>query len=268
MSYKHVVVPNIQILNANAQPTPWLIGAPPVTAYAGFAHAFALAMGADKHDGVGVVHHGIQFLGDIENDTLLPHQYRAASFIDKDDYAASNKYILSSQPTVRCHLNVSVIIRLNNYSTLDFKKVDLFLRGGRLAGGAIISHDFDAKTCVLNNEAYSLAVKPVIGPGYAVHERQDLMCLIEDDADVLDTLLRVTRPGKGNSEGESWLQPTTLGYAQITPVSQRRDSRNNLPHAYVESLVGLVQYKDFFKYDVPFWQYSYPEPGVFVLTTK
>jgi CRISPR-associated protein Csy2 len=272
VSHSYLVIPHIKVLNANAQPAAWLIGPPPVTAYAGFAHALALALGAKGHLGIGIVHHDIQFLGEVDprGGTLYPHQFRAASFIDKDDYASSNKYALSSQPGVRCHLSVSVAIRFDVNAVLNTDGVSAFLRGGRLAGGSIVEHGFDTakKTSVFEDEYDLSKISDAIGPGFALHDRPDLMVMQPGDTDLLDTLLRVTRRDAPRGEDDTWIQPTTLGYAQITSAKPRRNVRGAMPHAFAEPLVGLVQYRALRAHDLPFWRYTCPEPGVFVVSTQ
>jgi CRISPR-associated protein Csy2 len=272
LSYTYLVIPHLRVLNANAQPVSWLIGPPPVTAYAGFAHALARAIGAGRHQGVGIVHHDIQFLGEVDFHNLYPHQFRAASFIDKDDYASSNKHALSAQPTARCHLSVSLAVRFDVDAAPDTGQVGAFLRGARLAGGTIVEHGFfpDRKGCVFEDENDVSVIRGAIGSGFGLHERADLMAMQPGDRDLLDTLLRVTRPDKKTIEDRSWVQPTTVGYAQITSAIKRRNARDDLPHAFAEPLIGLVQFRSLrgTDADLPFWRYTYPHPDVFVISTN
>lgn len=279
MNHSYLVLPHLVVQNANAQPTAWIIGPPPVTAYAGFAHALALAIGAERHYGVAIVHHDIQYLAEVSDRGVLnPHQYRTVSFIDQDDYAGScNKAlgqkarpVMSTQPTVRCHLEVSMAIRFDAEEMMDLQKVTTFLRGARLAGGNITEHRFDVnkKQCVIPDGADVKTVIRALGGGFAVHERQDLMVMRPGDRDMLDAMLRATKmPGKGK-KGDGWIMPTSLGYAQVSDVEQRPDTREGLPHAFAEPLVGLVQYVPLRNKDeLPFWRYKCPAPGVFAVTT-
>jgi len=41
----------------------------------------------------------------------------------------------------------------------------------------------------------------------------------------------------------SWLSATCLGYSCISPIENRGNVRGNYPHAFVEPLVGMTQYK-------------------------
>lgn len=265
----YIVIPRVEVRNANAQPVWWIIGPPPVTAYMGFAQALTLHLNAGHHDGIAVVHHDIQFLGETSWDygtkTLLPHQFRAASFINKDDYSSKNAHALSSQPTARCHLTVSLVIKFDDNASFSGEAIVPFLRGGRLAGGTIIDH---GEPVVLIDEDDIDKVVKVVCAGFSLIERQDLMVKQDGDRDMLDVLLRLTRRVKEHDAGRDWLLPTTLGYAEITARQQRKNVRGDFPHAYCEPLVGLAQYRSIRDAGLEFWRFTHPIPSVFVASTK
>jgi len=261
---KYLVIPRIEVSNANAQPAWWMIGPPPLTAYAGFSHALALALGLARCRGFGVVHHDIQFLGEAAGGDFRPHQFRAASLIDKDDYSSKNAYALSSQPTARCHLNLSLVIRFDEDDPLDLEDtLPRFLRGARLAGGNIVKYGKVALLGSLDETAKS------IKNGHAIHERQDLMIRQEGERDMLDVVLRLTDPQRRRTDPEAppWLLPTTLGYRAITLFQKRKNARSDLPHAYAEPLVGMVQYRTLREAPLPIWQATNPDAATFLVTT-
>ncbi|MFA7243267.1 MAG: type I-F CRISPR-associated protein Csy2 [Sulfuricellaceae bacterium] len=274
MSY--LVIPRIRVQNANAQPTWWMIGAPPMTAYAGFSHALALALGWGKCLGFGVVHHDIQFLGEFEGEKglFLPHQFRAASFIDKGDYSSKNQYALSSQPTARCHLNVSLVIKYDEDDGVDLESAfPRFMRGARLAGGAIVEY---GKTSLQDSME---AVIKYLKSGHAIFERQDLMVMQEGERDMLDVVLRLTDPHRPKSadhekphdaeeDAHSWLMPTALGYRAISEFRNRKNVRGGLPHAFAEPLVGMVQYQPLRRAGIPIWKATNPDAHTFLVTTN
>lgn len=274
MSY--LVIPRIRVQNANAQPAWWMIGPPAMTAYAGFSHALALAMEWKKCLGFGVVHHDIQFLGEFEGEGLfLPHQFRAASFIDKSDYSSKNQYALSSQPAARCHLSVSLVVKLDEDVGVDLETAfPRFMRGARLAGGAIIEY---GKASLQENVD---SVIQYLKTGFAIHERQDLMVMQEGERDMLDVVLRLTDPQlrfvsksanpkeSDEEDSHSWLLPTSLGYRAITEFQERKNVRGGLPHAFAEPLVGMVQYKTMRRAGIPIWMATNPDAQTFVVTTS
>lgn len=280
-----LILSHLDVRNANAQPAWWIIGPPPPTAYAGFAHALALALGAERCRGFAVVHHDIQFLGETVGRNLHPHQFRAASFIDENDHvkapnpdnptklreqpsvrssnnATVGRHPLSSQPTARCHLNVSLALAFDDDDALDIDHaLPRFLRGARLAGGALNGYRESKQV-----EGAQAVVKFLKG-GRALHERQDLMVREEGERDMLDVVLRLTDPQRRDAT-PPWLMPTALGYRAITPFRERRNARNGLPHAYAEPLVGLVQYRALRDGPLPFWRAVQPDAATFLLTTQ
>jgi CRISPR-associated protein Csy2 len=279
MSY--LVIPRIRVQNANAQPAWWMIAPPPMTAYAGFSHALALALGWGKCLGFGVVHHDIQFLGEFEGEgTFLPHQFRAASFIDKGDYSDKNKYALSSQPTARCHLTVSLVIKYDEDDGVDLESAfPRFMRGARLAGGTIVDH---GKASLQDSME---AVIKHLKTGHAIFERQDLMVMQEGERDMLDVVLRLTDPQlrfearnklpsadrekpDEEEDSHSWLMPSTLGYLAISPFQNRKNVRGDLPHAFAEPLVGMVQYRTLRRAGIPIWRATNPDAQTFLVTTS
>lgn len=301
---QYIVLPRLAVSNANAQPAWWIIGPPPITAYLGFARALARRLGKPEHDGVAIVHHDIQFLGENFPEGLSPHQYRAASFIDQDDYAGKSMS-LSSQPTARCHLSVSIIIRISGSAGVS--AVQKAVRGMRLAGGDLLPTAHSGDVWVVSEEDLEEAMHRSVRAGFSIVSRQDLMVLSpqDGDRDMLDVLLRVTRrsevretaTGKNksgtpepatnpdeipeesaaaeNGSGtpdevpeqsapRGFLMPTTLGYAQITARANRLGVRDGLPHAYVEPLVGLVQYQSYRKAGLHFWKFQTPSPDTWI----
>lgn len=261
----YLVIPRIEVRNANAQPAWWIIGPPPLTAYAGFAHALALALELPGCRGFGVVHHDIQYLGESAGGDFRPHQFRAASFIDKDDYSSKNQYALSAQPTARCHLCVSLAIAFDDEAGLDIDTLlPRFLHGARLAGGNLVEYG----KCVLKGSPIDAAA--YLKNGHALHERQDLMVKQEGERDMLDVVLRLTDPQRRGSDDPPppWLMPTTLGYRAVTSFQQRNNVRDGLPHAYAEPLVGLVQYQPLRDGGLPIWRAVNPDPSTFLVTTQ
>lgn len=263
---QYLVIPRLEIRNANAQPAWWMIGPPPVTAYLGFAHAMSLAISAGIHDGIAIVHHDVQFLGEQFVNTLLPHQFRSASFIDNDDYSSKNKHVLSSQPTARCHVIVSIVVRFKDDTAFGLKDaLPSFLRRGRIAGGSIIDHEKPKHVRAMGELS---EVKNAIGSGFSIVSRQDLMVMEEGDRDMLDVLLRLIRPAEKLTDDAKWLLPTSLGYIEISPRKQRRNVRGGFPHAYAEPLVGLVQYQSLRRAGLHFWLYHHPKPNTFIASTQ
>ena len=158
-----------------------------------------------------------------------------------------------------------MVIRFDDDAEFRASDIASFLHGGRLAGGTIIEY---GKPVVLSDEEDIDKVVTQVGAGFSLVERQDLMVMQEGDRDMLDVLLRLTKPTKIRDDDLHWLLPTTLGYAEITPRQQRKKVRGDFAHAYCEPLVGLAQYRSIRNAGLAFWRFTHPLPSVFTASTK
>lgn len=94
----------------------------------------------------------------------------------------------------------------------------------------------------------------------------------EDDDDWLSSFTAQHAPDSPPPPlPRSWLTPTLLGYSALSTPSPRNGSREGLPHAYAESLYGLVQYVssrdwNFNQRGIPFWRMQWRDTETFVVT--
>jgi CRISPR-associated protein Csy2 len=268
MSYEYLLLPRLEIQTANAQSSWWLINAAPVMAANLFAHHLGRQIRIFPK-AVGILHHHAQLLGERFFGKHYAQQRRGAVFIDNNDYSSKNKYALSLQPTASCHLTLSLILAFDHKDGLpSFSKVEHFLDQTRLAGGQILQYgEIKALPTVQD-------VKKQLRSGYWLIDRMDLL----NNGDPLDALIASCGKSKApeqktdeNTLPNSWLTPTTLGYATITDFAQRNGVRENYPHAYAEPLVGLVQYvtpRDWGDRPLPLWRSHWPQDDVFIVTQQ
>lgn len=160
-------------------------------------------------------------------------------------------------------MTVSLVIRFDDDTVFNPNKVSRFLRGGRLAGGTIVDHGNPES---FDDDVDIDTVAKKAGSGFSIVERQDLMVIKENDRDMLDVVLRETRPE--NRADNPWLMPTALGYVEITERSNRKNVRGGFIHAYAEPLVGLVQYQSIRDAGLAFWRYTHPKPNVHAVSTN
>lgn len=299
MTATFLLIPRLRVQGANAQATWWLMNPAPVMACTLFSHA----LGRHLHQsaiGVAILHHTAQLHGE-QFGYFRPEQRRGAVFIDAADYSSKNKHALSLQPTASFSGEFSLVIQFAEDAEISVPSVEHFLLRARLAGGQIVEH---GKPSVFTSESELLKQ---IRSGFWLIDRRDLMDKAEGE-DWLDALLRVTarpdsrRHGNGqigtdasattadrvdesddDSEEDdpwqpkavdtalpsSWILPTTLGYALLTPAKTRSGVREGYPHAFAEPLVGPVQYvspRQFGDRRVPVWQHGWPRDDVFLLS--
>jgi CRISPR-associated protein Csy2 len=273
MAYSYLLLPQLEVQHANALSSYWAISPECVMAARQMGHALARSLGAVEHEaGVAMVHHHVELLGErLPNDKTWKfrlQQRRAATFIDASDYSSKNTHAISLQPVATMHLRVSLVLRFHAGAQLRRSRVEAFLHGGRLAGGQVVSH---GEIEILGSEADAWGR---ITSGHVVVERPDLMRPAADDVDLVDAFFRAVADYPDGRQGDSarrpWVVPATLGYAAISPIEERPGAREGWPAAFAEPLMGLVQYQPIREARqngvLPFWDYAYPEPGVFVVT--
>lgn len=263
----YLYLPRIRVQAANAHATSWVINTTPMMAINMFGHNLGRKLEVFP-TGVAVIHHDAQLLGESEGKgfygKLRPQQRRGASFIDAEDYSDKNKHALSLQPTASCHLTVSLVLSFEE--PFDLEEVEEFLSTARIAGGQIISWDNPA---VFHDEP---SLRKALKLGYWIVERQDLLEGQEDPlAAVIQTIGHKAEPVPEDALPNTWITPTVLGYTTITGFQNRAGAREGYPHAFCESLVGLVQYVSVRKYGarpLPFWQHQWLNDEVFVIQQK
>ena len=264
MSQTILLFPRLEVTAANAMPAWWFIAPPSPTSYVGFGQAMALKClppeEADSFLGVGVVLHDFRLRAEKIKGTAayLPHQLRAASLINSDDYSSKNKYALSLQPTVRCDLTVSIAVTFKEDANIDAEKVRKFMHNARIAGGVVT----ETRNEILASSQSEVRRK--LQTGFALHSRLDLMRPVEG-ADQLDALLKATLPSQDTWKALPWVMPATFGYLAVTDVGQRVWTRDGYLHAFAEPLVGLVQLKSLKEAAIPVWRYQHPSSKVFLV---
>ena len=249
----YFVIPQIRVQTANMFNTSFLIGGPPVLTSFLFAHALARKEGeGNTVSGIVLVHHkttplGQFFVMNSRNVTdqmrnsfgrFYPQQRRAASFTfgrTRRDYA-KNSLSLSLQPVANAHMLLSLVIETDGQ--LSVEEAENFLYNGRFSGGQILSHGQPTEHSELEE-----AIK-CIRSGYFVMDRKDLLEPRDDRNQAELMIEHLGKDGRLAAEaGNAWLSATCLGYACITPFENRSGAREAYSHAFVEPLVGLVQYR-------------------------
>lgn len=263
---KFIVIPRITFRGANAQPSWWIVGPPGPMPILGFSLALCRAIGIQSDfAAAGAVLHDYCLRAESgEYNASLPHQQRGAALIDNKDYASGTQS-LSAQPTARCDGIVSVVIGVSDHALIDNSAIVDFLDRGRIAGGTIARHGFiGTKTPSFNSLAD--AQKHIKG-GFSMVDRSDLLTP-RGAEDPLDAFLRVTRyykvATKEECQPESWLAPYAAGYIALNTPVERPGTRDNLPHAFAEPVIGLMQFVSRNAAPVALWRYA-TEPGQYLI---
>ncbi len=242
---RYLIIPHLRVQRANALATPWIISTAPVFACTLLAHAIGRDVGVQP-EAVGIVHHDAQLLAESDLPKSFgdhfPHQYRGASYIDKDDYSSKNKHALSLQPAASMHLELSLVLAYEEVCPA-VESIRSSLRQRRVAGGLIAEHGNPVVTSRFEGKG---GVWSVIRSGHWLIDRSSE--LVKGDQGRVASLLALVNDYPPNRTGDQkpkrlWLTPAVMGYAAITPFAKRKGARGGFPHTFAEPLVGLVEYQ-------------------------
>ncbi|HFD2141358.1 type I-F CRISPR-associated protein Csy2 [Acinetobacter baumannii] len=250
---RYVVIPRMQVQNANMQTNGVLLGGVPLFAANMFAHHLARQLGTQE-EGIIYIHHDQQRLGGQAYGRFTPAQRRAATYINMQDYIgkkSAKRPILSLQPTASCHLEFSLVIKFSS-SRISPEKLTNILKRSRFAGGQII--EFLEITTHAENELETALKK--IKTGFAILDRQDLLIEYQQRKQInrvqaFTQLLALKADALRaffNDQNLSWISATNLGYALLEPLTDQRagirqaQDQENTAHAYAEPLTGIIQY--------------------------
>lgn len=255
-----LLIPKINILNANALSSPYTIGFPAMTAWLGGTHALERQL---KNEGYNTI-----FFKSI---AVICHR------IDLQTYKGSGDYVYSIIATgnpldkngdrpsfieeARCHLTVSIVIECENIGIIDYDEfvhaVELLVKGKlKLAGGDILNCA-TPELVEVDDETSSRKLLRRLMPGYCLIERRDLMKqAMEEGKDCIDALLdylKVTHSCEVGDDGivewtscrkeNGWIVPIATGFHGITDLGEAENQRDpETPHRFAESIVTLGEF--------------------------
>lgn len=277
MSY--LLLSGLRSERANALATHYLVTPPSILPALGFSHQLQRQLASDHGFEIAIrrvamIYHDAELLGEGFGDGFYrfqPQQFRGATFISRHDHPSSS-FSVSMQPSASCHLSFSLVLDING--AVDCQVVEECLRNGQFAGGRIVRYG-----SIQNDFDLSVLLKALpAGPSYWVVERQDLMQAYPDPLDALLHALAPLAPDDAKKADplpvpEPWLTPAVLGYASLTDFEHRKgvrllDDGTEPTHAFVETLVGLIQYISLRGYPkdkpFPFWRASWVRPDVYL----
>jgi len=273
-----IILPRIQIQNANTVSGPMSWGFPAVTAFLGFAHALQRKLEQEITClGVGIICHRFD-----------PQVTRSGGSFAQTFNLTRNPLTKEGATAAlieegRAHLEVSLVITANG--CVDSDEIDFFKEAlaqtiptQRLAGGTILPQRrgkrYETEVYLLSSDKQEQDVlfqkiKRKLLPGFALVHRPDLLTSHLETrqkdntaADAMDALLDLTRlnfqprvtteittPGETNWETLSrpgWLVPIPIGYAGISELYKGGEVQNTrdpmTPFQFVECLYSLGEW--------------------------
>mgnify|MGYP000847571161 FL=1 len=265
-----LILPRLQVQNANAISSPLTWGFPSPTAFTGFAHALERRLsGASPYDfgkgregfgGVGIICHGFQ------PQITQPAGRRTQVFHLTRNPVGKDGAPMALVEEGRAHLEITLIVVVKDgfgeYDGGEFARMAHHIaQGMRLAGGSILparrGERHEAKWQVLpdnldeQKDLFSKLRRRLL-PGFALIQRHDLLAerlaeirIKQPEATALDALLDLSRlniepVGPDSAKPEEtlwqvrkrpgWLVPLPIGYAGISPLYRPGEVENTRDH--------------------------------------
>ena len=267
-----LVLPHLNIHNANALSSPYTIGFPAMTAWLGFVHALERKLKSAGYPTLELVATGVfshqcdlqtyQGPGDFVHSII-----GTANPLDKDGKRSA--FIEEA----RCHLDVSLLIEYRAADSDEDRMerpeftslLDRLLTRMKVAGGDLLS--FNTTQLKALDDSDDKAVRSLLlnlMPGFALIERRELMQqAMESGSDALDAMLEYLTihhrcaqnedgevtwrsQRKAGSEGEKpgWIVPIATGFQGISPLGSAKNQRDpDTPHRFAESVITLGEFR-------------------------
>lgn len=255
-----LLIPRINVQNANALSSPYTIGFPAMTAWLGAVHALERKLKTRKFA-------GLQF----KSMAVVCHHIDLQTYKGQGDYVHS--IIGTGNPLdktgkrpsfieeARCHLKVSLVIECDGLGLINYDDftlaVDQQLQGNmKLAGGDILNFS-PSELAEIDNESELRKLTRKLMPGHCLIERRDLMKqAMLDGQDAIDAMLdhlkifhiceknddeKITWSSHRKEPG--WIVPIATGFHGITELGQAQSQRDpDTPHRFAESVVTLGEF--------------------------
>jgi len=268
MSFKKILLlPHLQIHNANALSSPFTIGFPAMTAWLGSSHALQRQL----------VERGFPVTCNATG--IVSHQFDLQTYRGTNDFVSSivgtgNPLDKSGDRSsfieeARCHLDVSLIIEIEGinqeqYDAFEDAVAHILNAKMKMAGGDIRSF-MPPKVFIVedNNESDLRSLARKLMPGYVLIERRDLMIeAMEQGQDAMDAMLDylaihhnceqseedevvwISRRKSQKDKPAGWIVPIATGFQGISDLGEAKNQRDpDTPHRFAESLVTLGEFK-------------------------
>lgn len=252
-----LLLPKLQIHNANALSSPYTIGFPAMTAWLGAVHALQRRLNQAGHaelrfNSTGVVCHEI---------TLHTHQGRGdyvQSIIGTGNPLDKDGTRPSFIEEARCDLTVSLIIEYAGLPRPDqhfISAVAEQMQRLKWASGDL-TQCAEPQFKAIDDEKTLRQLTRKLMPSYTLIERRELMTeAMQDGQDAIDALLdyltvqnrsqliddKVEWTAKRKAKG--WLVPIATGFHGISELGHAENQRDpDTPHRFAESLVTLGEF--------------------------
>ncbi|EKF9577405.1 type I-F CRISPR-associated protein Csy2 [Vibrio cholerae] len=271
-----LILPHLEIHNANALSSPFTVGFPAMTAWLGFVHALERKLSqAGLSDlmlhSTAVVSHRCDVQTHKGEGDFVHSIIGTANPLDKD--GSRSAFIEEA----RCHLDVSLVIEWSGNEEQvqqpEFtEQLQAVIATMKVAGGDVLAVGKPSVKSVITEDDTGRVLRQLM-PGYVLIERRDLMIdAMQQGDDAIDALLgyltvhhhceqledqSVVWHSQRKTSG--WIVPIATGFQGISPLGEAKNQRDpSVPHRFAESVVTLGEFVMVHKIkhlDDILWQY-------------
>lgn len=266
MSVKQILVlPRLDVKNANAWSSPYTAGFPAVSAFGGAVHLLQRRLNEKGWP-------------DLELDEfgLISHKFVLRTYRERNNgdfyiVAGANPLKKNGErprfvPEIKCHMNISLVCVCKFKGNAGRENEDLISavktildNGFRIAGGDVLPLRETPMLTQVGTDSQDKDFRRYIVrklmPSYVLIERRDLMIKgMEQGQDAMDTLLDhlTVTVSKTKETGETarkrkkrgWIVPISTGYAAVSEIGHATNQRDpDTPHRFAEAVVTLGEFK-------------------------
>lgn len=281
--HRLLLIPKLDIHNANALSSSYTIGFPAMTAWMGAMHFLQRQLHQNgftqiQFTSLAVSCHSIDLQTYKEDSGFISSIIGTGNPLDKTGKRPS--FIEEA----RCHLSASLAIEYQlsgAFDEMEFRQVlDALVQGKfKIAGGDVLSAKPSRLMSVETEQEFN-RFKNQLMPGHCLVERRDLMMeAMQEGQDALEALLdsqalhhqcEQTTDGKviwhkPKRKEKGWVVPISIGYQAISELGLAKHQRDeNTPHRFAENVVTLGEFKMPFRFqnwDEMRWEYHTDLPN-------
>lgn len=255
-----LLLPHVQIHNANALSSAFTIGFPAMTAWLGGVHALQRQLNRLFPDLI------------FKSTAIISHKFDLQTFKGQGDYIFSiigtgNPLDKSGKRTAfieeaRCHLTISLVIE---YEGIDHQDEDKFIDNLKLqlqssmkfAGGDILNFKPPQLLKIGEHKDFLKLIRKLM-PGFVLIERRDLMIeAMKNGQDAMEALLaylEIMHRSEINEKDKvawtsmrktsGWMIPIATGFQGISALGTVKNQRDpEILHRFAESIVTLGEFQ-------------------------
>ena len=267
----YLLIPKIEILNANALSGTYIIGFPAMTAWLGAVHALQRKINQAYSLNIRFPNVAVSVSScHVQWHKSNHGRYNALSITSNPLIKANGTWKSSFIPEGRVHVTVTLLVECSDVTYREqnvlCQYVSQCLSTMKMAGGDVISFQKPEILIASDDDMAEKRILYRLMPGYVLIERRDLIAKgLREGYSSIEALLSYLTIKEDSVRMQKkipgWLVPIVVGYKGISDlgnVKRQRDSEKI--HQFVENIVTLGEFKMPYRFeriqDI-MWHYEY-----------